>query len=204
VVLLRILVGLALTVLALLVAAQFALPPLAESQIEDRLTEHGGTAEATVEALPAALLLVGDGDRLEVRGSRLDLRLEDDTDVFENLDGYDEVEIRLEDFRAGPLTVAGFKLSRDGDAPYQLSSSSSTSPADLLDYGASRFGLPNGPLFRFFEDAALGSGEIPIELDMELESDDGQIQVVSGGGTIAGFPTGPLAQLITATIVVQL
>jgi hypothetical protein len=28
--------------------------------------------------------------------------------------------------------------------------------------------------------------------------------VVSGGGTVAGYPTGPLAELITAAIAVQL
>ncbi len=39
---------------------------------------------------------------------------------------------------------------------------------------------------------------------MEMESDDGGIRVVSGSGTVAGYPTGPLAQLITAAIVARL
>ena len=39
---------------------------------------------------------------------------------------------------------------------------------------------------------------------MELTSDDGRITVTSGGGSVAGFPTGPLAELITRAIVVQL
>ena len=39
---------------------------------------------------------------------------------------------------------------------------------------------------------------------MELTSDDGRVRVVSGGGTVAGVPTGPLAELLTSAIVVQL
>ena len=39
---------------------------------------------------------------------------------------------------------------------------------------------------------------------MELRSDGGRVVVVSGGGTVAGFPTGPLAELITSAIVVRL
>jgi hypothetical protein len=39
---------------------------------------------------------------------------------------------------------------------------------------------------------------------MQLTSDGGRIQVLSGGGTLAGFPTGPLAELLTSAIVVQL
>jgi hypothetical protein len=39
---------------------------------------------------------------------------------------------------------------------------------------------------------------------MGLQSDDGRIVVVSGGGTVAGIPTGPLAELITSAIVIQL
>jgi hypothetical protein len=39
---------------------------------------------------------------------------------------------------------------------------------------------------------------------MELTSEDGRIQVVSGGGTVAGVPTGPLAELITSAVVIRL
>jgi hypothetical protein len=30
------------------------------------------------------------------------------------------------------------------------------------------------------------------------------VRVVSGGGTVGGIPTGPLAELLTAAVVVQL
>ena len=45
---------------------------------------------------------------------------------------------------------------------------------------------------------------VPVKLDMQLTSENGRIQVVSGGGTVAGVPTGSLAELLTAAIVVKL
>jgi hypothetical protein len=45
---------------------------------------------------------------------------------------------------------------------------------------------------------------IPIELDMQLASEDGRLRVVSGGGDIAGVPTGPLAELLSSAIVVRI
>ena len=39
---------------------------------------------------------------------------------------------------------------------------------------------------------------------MELRSEGSRLIVVSGGGSVAGYPTGPLAELITATIAVRL
>ena len=37
-----------------------------------------------------------------------------------------------------------------------------------------------------------------------MTSDGGRIEVIDGGGTVAGLPTGPLAELITSAIVIQL
>ena len=45
---------------------------------------------------------------------------------------------------------------------------------------------------------------VPVKLDMQLDSEDGRVRVVSGGGTVAGVPTGSLAELLTAAIVVRL
>jgi hypothetical protein len=199
----------AIAVLVLLVlvgASQALIPPLAEHRIEGRLTSGGGSAHVSLEAMPAARLLFGAGERISVSGSGLDLRLQQQTDVLGKLDGFDHVDVRLTDFRAGPFSVASFELSRSGSsAPYELVSSSRTRPGDLAEFGASQFGLPGGPLLRYFAGQALGGNRpIPIRLDMSLRSDDGRIVVVSGGGTVAGFPTGPLAQLITSAIVIQL
>ena len=185
--------------------SEAVLPPLTASQTEDRLTSGGGTAAVSVDAFPAARLLLGDGDRITVRGTGLDLDLAEDPEVFERLDGFDDVEVRLDDFRAGPFEVASFELTRSGPAPYRVVSTSATTGRDLLAYGTSRLGLPGGPLLGYVSGRVPDANRpIPVELDMELESEDGRVVVVSGGGTVAGLPTGPLAQLITEAIVVRL
>ena len=196
----------ALVLLALAVAAQFVIPPVAEKRIEDRLTDRGGTASASIAAFPAARLLFDDGDRISVSGDGLDLPLQEGADAFDRLDGFDEVDVRLHDFRAGPFAVRSFELARSGSsASYHLISSSKATPGDIASYGASRLGLPGGPLLRFFADQALGSRRmVPIDLDMQFRSDGGRVVVVSGGGSVAGLPTGPLAELVTSAIVVQL
>ncbi|MGI9021560.1 MAG: hypothetical protein ACR2G3_12735 [Solirubrobacterales bacterium] len=201
------LIGIVILVLTVvLVGAQLFVAELGERKIEERLTEGGGEAAVTLSATPAVRLLFGDGDRIEVRGSALDLDLEtEDPEVLDRLDGFEEVDVALEDFRAGPFDVASFGMSREGDGPYSVRSASSTTAADLVDYGADALGLAGGPLLRFFAGRApLGTRQIPIDVEMEMESDDGRIRVVSGTGTVAGYPTGPLAQFITAAIVARL
>ena len=57
-----------------------------------------------VGATPAARLLWGDGDRIEISASALDIKLEEpDPHVFEDLDRFGEVEIVIADSRVGPL-----------------------------------------------------------------------------------------------------
>ena len=201
----RILLAAGIVIVVALVLSQVLLPGYASKRIEDRLTEGGGTASASVDAFPAARLVFGDGDKLTVSGSGLDLPLDSNQDVFGRLDGFDSVDVHLDDFRAGPFAVTSFELTRNGSDSYQLVTSSTTTGADLVGYGAEQLGIPGVPLLQFFAGRAPeGNQEIPIHLDMGLESDDGRIRVVSGGGTVAGYPAGPLAELITAAIVVRL
>jgi hypothetical protein len=202
----RRLVIVVLVLLAVIGIAQLVIPPIAEKRIEDRLTAAGGTADVSMSAFPAVRLLFGDGSRISVTGTGLDLTEEQESgEVFSNLDGYDRVSVELEDFRAGPFALGSFDLSRPGPAaPYHLVARGRTTPADLAAYGASSLGLPGGPLLSYFGDQVLDAESIPIRLDMGLESDGGRIVVVSGTGTIAGVPTGPLAQLITSIVAVRL
>ncbi len=203
----RWLVAAALVLGVLAVASELIIPPVAEHRIEDRLTDGGGTAQVSVSAFPAARLLWGDGDRISVTGSGLDLPLDSaNGTVFDKLDGFDRVDVSLSDFRAGPFAVAGFDLARSGaSAPYHLVSEARTTPGALASYGASRLGLPGSGLLGQFAERAFGSDEsIPVRLDMSLTSDGGRLVVVSGGGTVAGYPTGPLAELITEAIAVRL
>jgi len=193
------------TVVAMLVVAQFAVPPWAEKRIEDRLTEGGGAADASVEAFPAALLIAGNGDSLEITGSELELDVDPEEKVFDRLDGFDSVDIELTDFRAGPFAVDAFALTRDGSGTYSMQSQLTTTGSALLQYGAERLGVPGSSFLPLITgDNEEANAPIPVDLDMELESDDGRIMVTGGTGEVAGYPAGPLAELITTAIVVQI
>ena len=200
------LIGVVAMLAVLLVTSQLVLPGLAENRVEGRLTEGGGSAKVSLSALPALRLLFSDGDRLEARGTDLDLELAgDQPDVLGRLDGFSEVDVVLANLRAGPFAVDSFELLRDGSEPYSVRSQTTTSAAALAEYGADRLGLSGGPLLRFFVgQAPQGDRPVPISLDLELESDDGRIRVTEGGGTVAGYPTGPLAELLTAAIAIRL
>jgi hypothetical protein len=192
-------------VVVLAVASQLAIPPLAEHRIEDRLTDGGGAAEVSLEAFPAARLLFGDGDRIEARGSGLNLDLERETQVFDNLDGFDEVDVSLADYRAGPFQIRTFELTRDGPkATYHLVLAGNATPADIAAYGADRLGLVGGPLLGAIAAQLIGNRPCPVDLDMQMRSEDGRVVVESGGGTVCRLPAGLLAQVITSAIVVQL
>jgi hypothetical protein len=202
---LRRLVIVALVLVALLGISQLVIPPIAEDRLADRLTAGGGSADVSMSAFPAVRLLFSDGSRISVTGRDLDLTSESTSgDVFKSLDGYDRVAVRLDHFTAGPFQLASFDLTRSApDAAYHLVSRGTTTPADLASYGASRAGLPGGPLLSYLGNQVLGQDSIPIRLDMDLESDGGRVVVTGGTGTVVGIPTGPLAELITSVVAVQ-
>jgi hypothetical protein len=190
---------------ALAVVSQLLIPPLAEHRIENRLTDGGGAAEVSLEAFPAARLLFGDGRQLSVSGSGLDLALEQQANVFDDLDGFDEVDISIDRFRAGPFQMRAFELTRHGSAAtYHFVTRGSTTAGAITSYGASRLGLVGGPLLGAIAAGVTGNRPFPIDLDMQLRSEDGRVVVVSGGGTIAGIPADLLARVLTAAIVVRL
>lgn len=189
------------------IASQFVIPELGERAVEARLTEAGGSAEVSISALPALRLLFSDGDELQVSARDLELDVQQRTDVLDRLDGFDSVEVSLTDSLTGPFELHSFDLTRDGNDPYRLVSSGRTSVQALAEYGFDTFGIPGAGLADSLLDRVLGQSdesEVPVELDMELTSDDGRLRVISGGGTIAGFDTGPLAELVTTAIVVRL
>jgi hypothetical protein len=193
-------------VVLLLVLTQLFLPGIGEGAIEDRLTEGGGVADVSLGAVPAARLLWGDGDRIEISASSLDLELDDpDPEVFEDLDRFGEVEIVIADSRVGPFELESFVLTRDGDEPYSLQSRGAGSFSDVAEFLAEDSDLPGSDILGGLLDfTGVGGTDLDVDLDMKLESGDGEIQVVEGSGEVAGIPTGPLATLITQTILEQL
>jgi hypothetical protein len=196
---------LAILVLAV-VAAQLFLPDRVASDIEARLTEGGGTASAEVEALPAVRLLWSDGDRIEVTGADLVLDIENDTNVLDRLDGFDQVDLSLTDVEAGPFEVASFELRRQGDGAYTLRSEATTSGAELLEFGGETLGPIAAPIAGFLSQQAPEQASKPFtaELEAQLVSEGGQIEIADGGGTVEGYPIGPLAEILTIAVVSRL
>jgi hypothetical protein len=191
-------------VLVVLVGSQLLLPGVASRAVEDRLTEGGGSADVTLEAVPALRLLFTDGDTFEVDAVDLDLDLDEDLDVFERLDGFADVGISIDDSRAGPFQLDAFDLHRDGSEPYAMTSTGTTRATELAAFGAEALGLPGGGLAGLALETMLGEGPIPIEIDVRIASVDGETEVVEGDATVAGIPTGPLAELIASAVVAQL
>lgn len=197
----------ALVLVASLVALQIAIPRIAAAQIRNRLTERGGSASVTVQALPASRLLREQGDRLVVRGQGLAIGLAGNPESPEpaglsTLDGFAEVDIELVDFRTGPFAVAAFVLRRSGGGSYAMAAQATTTAAELMRPGRERISsLPAGSLLASIAAAAPGAGrELTVAVQVELLSEDGTLRVVAGGGSLAGYPAGPIATLIAAAV----
>jgi hypothetical protein len=193
-------------VVLVLVVSQLFLPGIGEGVIEDRLTENGGSADASLSATPAARLLWGDGDRIGIDATGLDLEVtaSDDPVVFDDLDRFDDVDIIIRDSSMGLVQLENFVLTRNGDEPYSLEATGNTSVSDLAEFGAESFDVPGADLLGGILNVATGGTEVDVDLDMKVASDDGRVRVVEGGGEIAGIPTGPLAAFITSAVTVEL
>jgi hypothetical protein len=194
-------------VVFMLVASQILVPKFGERAIEQRLTEHGGSADVTLGSVPAVRLLFGHGERFEVSAREIDLDLDQSDPVLEQLDGFSSVDVSIADSQAGPIDLQDFELSRHDSGPYELTAHGSTSASRLIDYGVEGIDLPAAGSLTGMALDLLGIDTdfaIPIDFDMQLVSDAGRLRVVSGGGTIGGIPTGSLAEMITNAIVIKL
>lgn len=193
-------------IVLLLIVSQIFLPGIGEGVIEDRLTENGGVADASLSATPAVSLLWGSGDTVKIDATSLDLEVSAARDpvVFDDLDRFDNVEIVMHDSTVGPVDLDEFVLTRKGDEPYSLEATGTTSPSELAEFGAESFDVPGSDLIGGILSIATGGAEADVELDMLVESDDGRVHVIEGGGEVAGIPTGPLAGIITSAIKIEI
>jgi hypothetical protein len=195
-------------VVVVLIVTQLALPPLLAGKVEDRLTARGGTANVDLDALPALRLLAHDGDRLKIDGRGLHFPLDQKESVFDKLDGFDTVRVKLADSTAGPFTVRTFDLSKhDGDADYTITSTGVSSVARVSSYLSS--GLP--PFLSSLLNGVTGgvtgraaNAPVPFTLDAELASDGGEPRFVRGTGSVAGIPAGPFAALLAQSVLSRL
>ena len=183
-------------VLVLAVVAQFALPPIVEGEMEDRLTANGGSATVELSAFPSIRLLFTDGDLARVRAREIELPLvRPDERVLEPLDGFDEVDVEIEDSRAGPVRLETAGLTRDEEAEaYAMVLDGSVTLGDAATFMGGFLGAIAGGAVPF------GDEPIPIDLDATLRSDDGRPRAVTVHGSVAGIPAGPLVEALAQAL----
>ncbi len=179
---------------------QVVVPRIAERGIERRLAEGGGEAFVVVEAMPALRLLSRSGDKLMVRGRRLEIGMSREGSGLASLDRFREIDIVLNEFRTGPFEISHFELRRAGAGPYLMVSHATTSGAALAAFGGRRLGGPLPALGAVAGRAPLVERPIPVSLEAELISEEGRLAVASGGATIAGYPAGPIASTIASAV----
>ena len=194
--------GVAGLVVLVAIGTHFLLPPYLENRVEERLEEHGGRAEVDLSAVPAIRLLTGHGDRIEVTGSGLEVDLDDpDEDAFEQLNKFDEVEIDLTDVEADPFDVSSFQLEGLDDGHYRIEMDATASVQEIGRIAGEQFGPIGGLIGSIVGGSApLSGAPVPVRLDGELETEDGDVQMVSGDARVAGLPAGPVARIVTNAI----
>jgi hypothetical protein len=206
------LVGIAIGVVVLGAVTQLVIPGFVERNIESQLEESsdGGEAVVDAKAFPAVRLLFGNGDKLEVRGRGLRFDIEDRVDdPLGKLDGFDEVDIDIEDLAAGPVDVQAFSLVKnESDTGYYLRMEAETTPVSLAESVGGSLGGDLGRLIAGAGASTLpGGGTTDIPIDVA-----GQVNRAAGGGvdvdevttTVAGVPAGPFAEAMVQAVLERL
>jgi hypothetical protein len=185
---------------------QLVIPPLAARHIEHKLTAQGGTAHVSLHAFPALRLLFQHGDSIDVTGDGLRVQLGTGRQhVLDKLDNFGSAHIHLTNVTAGPFETKVFTLDRSGGAKtYDLGVSASFTPASLASYLGSSVGGGLGGLFGGLAGGLVGTQPVPVEVHAQLESQGGNPRVVSGAGTVAGVPMGPVLEAVAAAVIAQL
>jgi hypothetical protein len=110
--------------------------------------------------------------------------------------------------RAEPLDVDEFELVRDeGEGGYRVRMTGETTPREVVAFLGSRAGgALGGVLGDLAADGLPGGGDEPVPVDIEADvvSRDGEVAVASASGSVAGVPAGPLAELVVEAVVQQL
>ena len=205
----RFLAGILVALVVLAIAAQLILPRYLSGRTEARLEEGGGSAKVTLRAFPALTLAGGRGGSIEVAGTGLGFDLDDRREhPFEHLDGFERVEVALDDLDAGPLAVDRFELERDGrHEAYELTMRATTTPRELaVELGAQAGGALGG-LFGSLASGMLpegGGDEVPLDLTATVDSDGGRTNVRTATGSVAGVPAGPLTEVVVNAVLERL
>jgi hypothetical protein len=199
-----------LGIVLLLVLSQLLVPPYLEHRAEKRLTAKGGHADVSIDAVPAARLLFHDGRKIKVRGDGLHVELlhgNGSNKVFDELDRFDQADVRLTRLSAGPFAVRQVTIGRrSSDDPYALVISASVTGQALSTYAGKELAGPFGGLVGRIAGGAVpfSSEPIPIEVDADLRSRDGRPEIEHVDGSVLGVSAGPLASTIASAIAARL
>lgn len=182
--------------------SQVIIPNKAESDTKDRLTKEGGSASVTITAFPAFRLLFNHGEKLEVRARDITIPINDlRSGSFKKLDGFNHVLVRLTSSTVGPFNTDAMLLTRgEGEKLYHFTYGGSTSVTQLAELALGALPLQLRSLVETLTGRP-GREPIPIRLNAQLESNKGKINLVSGGGTVAGLPLGGLALSIAGAVI---
>jgi hypothetical protein len=198
-------VTVAVVIALLALGSQIAIPAYVSSKVEDRLTEKGGSAHVEVHAFPAVRLIGGHGDRIEIRGKDLKFDLpKGNADVFDKLDGFDEVDAQLTDAQTGPFRIARFDLKRGKDeANYRMTMQATSTPNEVGQYAGGQIGGPLGGFLSRFSGSGIlpfTNDPIPVTIDATVHSNSGRAEVVDASGDVAGLPVDPLATALASAV----
>jgi hypothetical protein len=196
-------------VLVLLVASQVIAPRVISGEVEKRLTQDGGTAHVTITAWPAATLVGGRGQSIEISGDDLVYDLDERKErPFERLDGFGDVRVDLRDLDAGAVQLTTFTLTREGrDEPYALTMRGTSTPRDLASELGTATGGALGGLLGGLASGVLpdgGVGTVPLRMDATVTSVDGRPRVDRARASVAGVPAGPLTEVVLRAVIERL
>ena len=195
----RFAIWLGVLLVVVLIASQFVIPPYADHRVESRLTDHGGTADVKIHAFPALGLLFGRGGKLDIAAHGLSVDLEQNQqDAFSKLDDFSDVSVAIDHSRAGPFTIQSFRLKCLRAHVYDLTVAGNATAGDVARYAGARLGGGFGQALAGLAASALGNFDraIPFGARMQIETGAGTPVARNVVGDVAGFPAGPLAQVV--------
>jgi hypothetical protein len=177
-------------VLLLLVAAQLALPPIAEHRLRDRLERSGTVDRVEITAFPAVKLLWHRADDVTVRMGRLKTGSGNFADLLVSTVDTDDLDASAEEQRILTLRLHDSRLRKRGN---ELTLSSMVDDADL------RAALPPGFDVR---PVASGDGALVFEGSAELlgQRFQGRAVVAARDGRLILAPDVPFGGFLTLTV----
>ena len=179
----------AAVLLALIIASQILLPSMASDRLRDRLERQGEVSSVEVSAFPAAKLLFGQADEVDVRMERMDLAggagggggQSAIADAIERTNVAGRLDVNIGTLTAGPLTVRDARVTkRDGTLRTEA----------LVSADALRDALP--PALDL-EPTATPDGELVLEGTLRARGIeiDGKADVLARDGKLILQPDGP-------------